>query len=219
MKKKICVLVSIIISISNYAQNFELPNELVRQKVLNNNIAKDVQGTPFYNDAFLLGTIYKNDNKSFKAYLRYDAFNDEMQMKQNEDIKALSKFENDKVEIANTIYEVQSYFKDGSDQTGYFINLTKQGTTRLLMHKSKKFVEGVKAQNSYSTDKPPMFKDDISYYLMKNDSLNLVALSKKNVLTLLEDKKKELDTYISDNKLKLKHEDDFIQLISFYNSL
>jgi len=220
MKKVICAFSFIMMSISGYSQLMDLPGEYIRQKVVGkNSLPTNVQGSPFYNEAFSEGIINTNDNKSFKAYLRYDAFNDEMQMKQNEEIIALLKFEKDEVEIDKVVYEVYSYFNEGSNENGYFINLTNGGNTRLLLHKGKKYIEGTKAVNTYTKDKPPMFKDDISYYLMKDNSLNVVSLSKKNFLKLLEDKKSELENYISDNKLKLRDEKDFIQLINFYNSL
>jgi len=220
MKKVICTLGFMLLFISAYSQLMDLPGEYIRQKVVNRNLPSNTKGSPYYNDSFILGKVYTNENKFFEALLRYDAYNDEMQMKQNGNIIALLKFENGKVEIDNKTYEALSYTDDkGSNEIGYFENLTKPGNTKLLLHKSKKFVEGTKAQNSYTSDKPAMFKDDINYYLNKEGTLNLIKLSKKNILKLLSDKKKELDSYVSENKLKLRDELDFVQLINFYNSL
>lgn len=220
MKNIICSMSLIILTFHGYSQRLDLPGEYIRQKVVGKNkLLSNVLGSPFYSESFSLGTVYTNGGKSFDAYLRYDAYNDEMQMKNNEEIIALLKLENSKVKLGNELFEVFSFLYNDSEQIGYFIILSQSGNTKLFKHKRKKIVEGFKAQNSYTTDKPPMFKDEISYYIMKGSKLKSVSLSKRKILELLNDKRKELDNYISEKKLKLRNEDDFIEIVNFYNTI
>ena len=171
MKNIICVLCFIIVVVSSYAQkrayNLDIPFQVRTKIIENNSIPDGVKGSPFYNDVFLLGTISTNDIKPYQAHLRYDAYNDEIQIKKDNQITALLKLDNINVEIQNEKYELLDYLKDGNITKGYFINLTEKGTTQLLIHRGKKFVEGVKASSSYGNDKPSTFKDDIGYYLYK----------------------------------------------------
>lgn len=222
MKKIIITIGLVFMFMSSYSQKLELPGEYIRQRVLGNNVPNNVQGSPYYNESFLLGKVYtNNDNDFFETELRYDAYNDEMQMRQSGKIIALLKFEKSKIEISNEVYEAHSYTdEDDSNGLRYFINLTKpENTTKLLLSKSKKFVQGIKAENSYTTDKPPMFLDETSYFLLKDNTISPVKLSKKKFLNFLEDKEKQIDTYISQKKLNFKNDEDFIDIINFYNSL
>jgi hypothetical protein len=221
MKKVMITIGFVFMFISSYSQKLELPGEYIRQRVLGNKVPDNVQGSPYYNESFLRGKVYTNNNEFFETELRYDAYNDEMQMLQNGNIIALLKFEKSKIEISNEVYEAHSYTDDdGSSDIRYFINLTKpENTTKLLLCKSKKFVEGSKAQNSYTTDKPPMFRDDPSYLILKDNTISPVKLSKKKFLNFLEDKEKQIDNYISQKELNFKNEEDFVDVINFYNSL
>lgn len=221
MKKSICTLSFILTFISAYSQLMDLPGEYIRQKVVGNNLPDNVKGSPYFNEAFVTGTIFTNDNKSFKALLRYNAYNDEMQMKQNGNIIALLKFEGSRITLNGETFEVYNYTdKSGANETAYFVNLSKPGKAQLLVHKRKKYVEGTKSETTYGVDAPATFRDEISYFLYKNDELNLLKLSKKNILKSLDDKNKELNNHISDNKLKFKKDHEpYIKLIDFYNNL
>jgi hypothetical protein len=56
-------------------------------------------------------------------------------------------------------------------------------------------------------------------YLLDLHSGKLLPLSKKNVLHLLQDRKKLIASYIEDNSLKLKKVSDYINLFQYYRSL
>jgi len=219
MKISLNILTVIFMVVSSYSQSIELPQEIRTKIIEKNSIPEGVKGSPFFNDEFLIGTVYANNIKPFKAYLRYDAFNDEIQMKENKKIIALLKSDSIKVEIENKFFEIHDYQDNDVFKKGFFISLTEGGIVRLLSKHSKVFIEGSRASNSYGADRPSAFKDETDYYLNINGTLTKIELKKKDILLKLGNKKKELENYISLNKLKLKKEYDFIQLVNFYNSL
>ena len=88
MKISLNILTVIFMVVSSYSQSIELPQEIRTKIIEKNSIPEGVKGSPFFNDEFLIGTVYANNIKPFKAYLRYDAFNDEIQMKENKKIIA-----------------------------------------------------------------------------------------------------------------------------------
>ena len=203
------------------SQIMDMPGEFIRQKVVNrNDLSKDIDGSPFFFKDFINGTVFMADGKSYKGNIRYDAYNDEFQLKINEEIVGLLKTENSRVLLNNENYFLYNYLENGEETTGYFIELTKpSGGIKLLLHKRKKFVEAVKAQNTYAQDKPAAFKEEINYYIVVKEKLDLINLSKKSILKFLGDKKNSIDNYISEHKFKLKSEREFIDLINYYNSI
>ena len=107
--KKVILLYFLFSFIISYSQRIDLPGEYIRQRVVGKNIPSNLVGSQFYNEAFAIGTIYKNDSKEFSALLRYDAFNDEIQIKQNDDITSLLKVDNISVSLNNKKYKVFNY--------------------------------------------------------------------------------------------------------------
>ena len=82
----------------------------------------------------------------------------------------------------------------------------------------KVFMEAVPASSSYSQDKPARFDDDITYYLAREGSpAKEIKLRKKDIEQLL-DSKEALD-FIKKNKLKLKSEEEVLQLLNHLNGL
>ena len=79
-------------------------------------------------------------------------------------------------------------------------------------------MESAPASSSYSQEKPPRFDDDITYYLVQEgEPAKEIKLKKKDIAEILNSE--EAQAYIKENKMKLKSEDEVIQLINHLNAL
>lgn len=84
----------------------------------------------------------------------------------------------------------------------------------------KKITITYKDQMPYgSTNVTRIFEQKYSYFSYKNAELVSLDKSKTAVMESLIDKSTLVDTYIQQQKLKLRREDDLIKVFRFYNSL
>ena len=64
------------------------------------------------------------------------------------------------------------------------------------------------------------FRTTEDYYLLiASDPAKKIIKSQKSVLKTLADQETELKKYIKENGLKIKHEENLIKLINYYNML
>jgi len=70
-------------------------------------------------------------------------------------------------------------------------------------------------------DRKPARFDDFSetYYISINNSPAVKILTNKKLVEVLADKRKQIETFISKQKLSAKKSDDLKKIISYYNSL
>jgi len=205
-----------------FAQNIELPTEYLNNSTLggvNSGLPANVQGSPYANEEFVIGKVFVNDDKPYNGILRYNAYQDGIEMKTENGIITLLKRDYLSAQIADKLYLIENYIKNGAVRKTYFVELSK-GKARLLLKQGKKFVEERLATSSYSKDKPPKFEDENSYYIITEGNAALeIRLRAKDVINALPDNKKELTAFVKKNKLKLKTEAEVIQLLEYYNSL
>ena len=84
----------------------------------------------------------------------------------------------------------------------------------------KKITVTYKDQMPYgSTNVTRVFEQKYSYYAFKNAMLVALDRSKSAVMECLIDKSTLVDTFIQQQKLKLRKEDDLVKVFRFYNSL
>jgi len=155
--------------------------------------------------------------------LRYNAFNDEIEMKEeNNQIISLLKRNYIKASLGEKKFGIYSFIKDNVVKQGYFIELTDADTNKaiLLKRHKKVLLKAQEATSSYKKGSPARLIDEESYYLKIDESpAKLIKLNKKSILPFLKTKSKKVNEFISDNKFKLKKETELITLINYYNSL
>lgn len=224
MRKTLFVAVpALMMSYGSLAQGspaMELPTVYVQNTVTGSNRApSNVLGSPYLNEEFVIGTVTIKGEESYQTLLRYNAFNDELEMRNGTTTSAVMKRDYITVRLGGDVFSVHAYaFNDGI-KNGYF-NALNDGSAVLLRRRKVILREGQVATSSYGKDKPPKFEMEESYYLsVDGETAQPVKLNKKGVLTALSGTNKDLSSYVKKNKLKLKSESEVLQLLSHYNSL
>lgn len=200
------------------AQNIDLPTEYLQNNTTGKNtIPENVIGSPYFDESWKLGTVFINED-SYKRELRYNAFLDQIEMKEKGEITSLFKRNYIRAEIANKNYIIEGYTSNNQVKQGYFIELNK-GKNRLLLRQQKELLAAQPASTSYTTDKPARFIDNETYFLKIDENpATEIKLKEKDILALMEEEA-ELKSFIKNNKLKLKTEQEVISLLVHYNSL
>tara|TARA_R110002051_G_scaffold644_1_gene3192 strand:+ start:3251 stop:3859 length:609 start_codon:yes stop_codon:yes gene_type:complete len=201
------------------SQNIDLPMEYLQNSASGKNMIPDnVIGSPYFNETWTFGTVYINET-SYNRELRYNAYTDDLEMKEKGEIINLLKRDYIWAKIDKNTYRIEEYAENGNQtKQGYFIELN-EGKARLLTKKQKELMAAQAAKSSYQSDKPARFIEEESYYLKVDKGPAIeIKLKEKDILDIL-DKEDQLKAYIKANKLNLKSQEEVIQLLNHYNSL
>ena len=183
-----------------------------------------IKGSPYEEERFQLGKASnKLNDKPAPYYLRYNIYNDVIEMKgslNDGEIKGLIKSLNIYAKILNKEYHFEIYSDDNKKtKKGYFILLAEANNSSLYLKKIKVFKDKQEAKDSFHKDIPATFKDSEKYYYKKDRVLLPLSTKKKDLLKRLSDKENELKIYIKSKKIDLKKEEDLIKLFNYYDSL
>lgn len=220
MKRLILVTVffcslSTLLSAQGFFDEFALKNAFGRSQLR----IGDVNGSPYLEKEYQLGTVLTSDDLLFKnVLLRYNCYQDILEFKQNEisyDLMPRSLVK--KAEFGGKIFIYKNIESNG-DSKSYFEALS-EGKASLFVRYVVKFYEA-EPLKGYANPVPARF-DDVSktYYISFGDSPVKMITNNKKLLEIFPDKKDEMDLFIKKQKLSAKKADDLKKIIAYYNSL
>jgi hypothetical protein len=182
----------------------------------------EAEGSPYLGGtAFKNGGVFVRDSLEMRGALRYNAYRSEIEVADN-DISYFSLLKRPYItaEIAERLFKMYNY-KDAKnlDRVAYF-NPLNAGDMVLLFKPEVKLKRGRVPSTSYDRLVPPKFIDISSYYIkIGEEPAREVKLKKKTFIGLLRDKKDQVSGFIEKNDLNLRHEEDVISLLNYYNTL
>ena len=185
----------------------------------------DINGTIYLNENFTLGTLYE-DGEAFKhLYLRYDAYNDEVELKESSDsdvVRAMVQHSRYSCSMNGNDYLFVEYLnEDGGSEEGYLSPLVSGGDYTLFVKEIKVFKEGKPAKTSLDNSFPHRFLDETEYYVSINgESPFYVKTRKSDVLSIFsEEDQKAIKSYMKDKRPNVKDGDDLRNLFVYANTL
>lgn len=219
IKKHVLLAAALAITALGFGQtSLELPSSYINNNTYGgvNNLPPNIEGSPYLTDDFIKGTVFVENEKPYGAMMRYNAYQDEIQVKGSDGISSLFKREYVWAEIGGQSFRIETYNDRSGTSKGYFVELNR-GKVRLLKRIERVFKEGQAAVSSYSEDTPPRFEEEVTYYLIREGSpAEAIRLRKKDVLDFLSSE--EVESYVKENKLRLKSEGEVIQVLGRVNA-
>lgn len=187
-------------------------------------------GSPYVSDIFSLANVYYEDELMDRLYYRYNALNEEVEVKKsNESNETTKRLMADKaIFIAtNGNNEQKMSFKTFIDSkkntvNGYLTILLEGKDYDLYRRVRVKFTEGQKAQNSFVAATPNRFSQFTEYYYQKEGVNKIEELKQTNsgLLKILPSVlKSKMKHYLKENKLNIKEEQDLIKAFEFVNTI
>jgi len=174
---------------------------------------QNYDGTPYYNEMFLLGSIYyENELLDRNVALRYNALADEIEYKEStttadKDIKALIKSK----DLYVTILEETFVFIPSK---GYYSVIFDGNNFSLLKKISKKYFPAKESENSYDRATLAKFADRFSYNIYTKEGKIVELPKQKNKkLKAFGKSEKTIKSYAKEYKLDLNKEKDLKKLI------
>ena len=215
-KKHLLLGLSLTISAMATGQvSLELPSEYINNNTTGglNTLPANVVGSPYLNEDFTRGMVYVGDEKPYAALMRYNAYQDEIQINGSSGITGLFKRDYIRAVINGEKFIIAEYQRKSGTAQGYFVELN-EGKTRLLKKYSKDYMEGETAVSSY-----PRFEEEVDYYLLTEGKPAVeIRLRKKDVLETMK-ANASMEEYVKKNKLRLKDEAEIIQFLNHFNSI
>ena len=179
-----------------------------------------ITGTQYLNELYQKGTAIIDNDKEESRLMRYNAYTDEIEFlsKEQKPLKLLKR-ENIIVNLDGKIYEVKLYYFKNKIAKGYFNPLNK-GEVVLYLQPKKRLSFAEAPDNGYDDLNPAKYEVKFEYYLKKGDKpLTKIEPGKKDILYYLSDRREEVKSFVSANKLKLRKVTDIIALLNYYNGL
>lgn len=237
--KRICYILMLVSSFQCFSQATEEP-VLVRFDIGKGFFAERVfavNGSPYLNEKYEMGVIINGPSKK-EFRMRYNAYLGMFEVLDKNDKEAsVLKSANILVAFDEKIYRILDYEETVQDKALYYLpqngdktirgnikqgyfNRLSDGETKLYLKTIKRIPKFKSSDHGYNRFEPTALLTLTHYFIKrKYRPATRIKLSKKEVLFALNDKYNELRTYIKKNKLKLKTEEEVIQLISYYDTL
>ncbi|NAS14192.1 hypothetical protein [Poritiphilus flavus] len=183
---------------------------------------EEFQGSPYVDDNFRPTTIFYRDEEVGSLFYRYNALNEEVEIKQQnlleEGIRALGRDKNISIYNNGKPMSFKTFIdRKGKTTNGYLTLLHDGETFDLYKRTHVKFTEGSPAQNSFVKATPNRFAHFEEYYMQKNgvDRIDEILLKKNQLIKAVGGDKQALSGYIKDNSLDLKNEADLIKFFAY----
>jgi len=231
--KKILFLVSILLSNTLYQQEIQPRLDLSAQQAWeyfgNKSTIRPqiitVQGTRYYEDEFKLSDLeYFGRKLESIGYMRYDAYNDVIEMASTPDVEESEILLLKNSDVIATINKKEYVFLEYDDEDiknkkGYMIRLYSGNNYSLYQKKVKIFKEAEKTIAGITESQPPRYTSKTDFYIQTRDQKpELIKISKKNLINFFENQT-EVKEFIKENKLKVREIESIISIIEFANKI
>lgn len=186
--------------------------------------ASNIEGSMYFMDKFVPGTIYYLDKVFGNFPMRYNAFTDQIEIRKEGStvLEAMHQGPGLSSQILNTKYIFLSYRNNkGEMEEGYLVPLTSGEKYRLYEKQSKAFKEGQVAKTSFHKTTPHKFVDKQAFYLAKDaENPRYFKGNKKELIAFFgAERASDLKSYIKRNRLNLNEPRDMIALVAHANGL
>lgn len=183
---------------------------------------KNVLGSPYLKEEFSNGNIFKADGQVLKNIpLRFNAYNGEMEVVVNEVSYQIPVTEFvSYVTMDGMRFDRVDYKLTSKKQNGY-LELVIDGKLKLYRKHMIYYKEAHSPSAMQAHATLPELKPISPKYLIMAKGADVASafVSKKDFQKLLPENQDEILSFMKENKLKPKKEEDLIQIVNYYNSL
>ncbi len=186
----------------------------------------EIQGSAYTSEEFSPGALHYKGEFESNIFYRYNAYAEELEIKDADITGAPIRGLNRDKDISLITPEGKSISfqtfidKKGLTQNGYLTKLA-QGKYTFFKRYDVKYTQPQKAQNSFVPATPARFSKFTEFYLSLDgrDRLDELELSNRKFLKLVAEEHIEpLKKHLKEKKIKIKDENDVINVLSFLNT-
>jgi hypothetical protein len=189
-------------------------------------VTEEISGSPYLNIKFIESKIFYDNEFVGKYFIRYNAFNSEIEIKESFDQTEIKKLIADKklrVSYKNRELRFTTYInKKKQTKNGYLSMIFNGKNYKLYYRLAIKYVEGKSAANSMINGTPSRYAPFEEFYFQKNgvNQINQVLQKKSKFLKQITKEKREaVLMFIKEETIDLKKENDLIKLFTYLDSI
>lgn len=210
---------SLLISSPLFSQIMIL-HDPVSARVYNTEKYSGINGSPFLYDKWITGTATIARGHYDSIELKFDVYSSTLYFnKDGESYEFKDEIKSFILKPAVSDSSTYQYYKKGISGSGLkphqFVQVLFEG--RLSLYKSD--IRLLSEVNEINAGVVKTFSNSSRYFIMKDNTLQLIKLNKKEIFDIIKDKENQVESYISENKLSTKKESDFVTILKYYNSL
>ncbi|MBO0321718.1 hypothetical protein J0X14_05380 [Muricauda sp. CAU 1633] len=185
----------------------------------------DIEGSIYPNENFVIGTLYEDGVAFKKIHMRYDAYNDEVELKETKDddlVRAMVQHPIYSCSMnGNQYYYLVYQDEDGHQKEGYLTPVFSGNYYALFVQQKKVFKEGKPAKTSLDNSFPHRFVDRTEYYFSKGGDIPIYMKTRKSdIITLFpEEDQKTIKSYMKDKRPNLNDKNDLQNLFAYASTL
>ena len=115
--------------------SLELPSSYINNNTyggVNNSLPPNVEGSPYLTDEFIKGTVFIENEQPYGAMMRYNAYQDEIQVQGSDGISSLFKRDYVWAEIGGQSFRIETYNTRSGTSKGYFVELNRAACSIFL---------------------------------------------------------------------------------------
>lgn len=182
---------------------------------------EEFQGSPYLSNEFKPTTLFYKDENMGNLFYRYNALNEEVEIKQaltEQGVRGLSRDKNIVLLREGKPMSFKTFIdKSGKTLNGYLTLLMDGEQYDLYKRTHVKYTEGSKAANSFVQATPSRFSHFDEYYVQKKgvNRIDELVQKKSQVYGLDPGQKDALKAFMKENKLDVSTEQDLIRIFEF----
>lgn len=191
-------------------------NYIIEQREKN----KNIQGSPYLDDAFSDGQLVYQDRLYKGLRLRYNVYEGHFEFESEGEILYFDPryTEVDTVWIGNKKY-IYAPYKDNNRDKRSYMHLVHDGNTQVLTLMETLLLQPESAQG-YEEAKPARFRQMPMRHFVSLDKQPAVEFqNKRSIEEVFPAHADELEKYAKSNRLKFKETGDLVQLVTYYDSI
>jgi hypothetical protein len=191
------------------------------------NTVEETLGSPYSTENFIKSKVYYGDELQGDFYVRYNALNSIIEIKNSpskeEKAKQLYADKEVSVKYLNKTLRFTTYINKKNETKNGYLSLIMDGEEYKLYHRlAVKYSEGKAAANSMVADIPSRFAHFEEFYFKKKDidRIDYLPNKKSGILKIVDKEKREqVKSYLKENSFNLSNETDLITIFKYLNSL
>ncbi|HFA49932.1 MAG TPA: hypothetical protein ENJ95_13070 [Bacteroidetes bacterium] len=221
MKKCTLVTSFLLIGFSLFAQKFTLFNNPLKW---DENRYSDIKGSPFFFKDFVEGTIHGIGGEVYdKVKLNLNGYTHNIEVRRRDEYIELQEGAYDMVEVTlagkngDTTKTVFVTTQIGQFD-GRFVQLIYDGEKRKVFNDFLVTISEYKTETPGKTLHVKRFAPKARYFLLEDGELSIFKLKKKNIVQYLGHKK-EIETFLKKNKIKIDSAEGVAKVLEFAEGL
>lgn len=178
-----------------------------------------IDGSPYIDGDRFNKVIIKDYSKDVQS-LRYNAYEDEMELKIGDEIFYANKINNLKIQFPELkkVYQCLSYMYDGKSKSGYLIILAEGRKATLYKREKVELLKGEKSTNGFIKDANDYYaKEKTLYLISKNNQLYKFPKNVNEAAEFFSKDKEDIESFAKANKINFNKEASLIKLTEYIN--